>query len=87
MDVDVLDLLRVLVAILSLGVLGVGAVAYRRRPTRRMLLVLALFVAFAAQGVLLLVEVFLVDTVVTESAYYLFQLVEVLLLCAAILAR
>lgn len=87
MDVDVLDLLRVLVAILSLGVLGVGAVAYRRRPTRRMLLVLALFVAFAAQGVLLLVEVFLVDTVVTESAYYLFQLVEVLLLSAAILAR
>ena len=81
------DAVRVAVALLSILVFVVGLVAYRRRPTARMLLVLALFAVFLAQGAILLVEVFLVDTPLTETAYYAFQLVEVALVAAVILKR
>lgn len=79
--------LRVAVALLSLLVFLVGVVAYARRPTLRMLLVLILFVTFLAQGILLLVEVFVVDSTLTESAYYAFQLVEIALVALVILKR
>lgn len=79
--------LRIAVAVLSIAVFALGIVAYMRRPTARMLLVLGLFAVFALQGVLLLVEVFWLDTPLTESAYYAFQLVEVALVAAIILKR
>jgi hypothetical protein len=78
---------RVAVAALSIGVFLVGAVAYARRPTRRMLLVLALFLVLLVQGLLLLVEVFGRDTPSVEGAYFLFQFVEVSLLAAILLKR
>lgn len=81
------DAIRVAVAVLSILVFVVGVVAYRRRPTARMLLVLALFAVFLVQGVLLLVEVFLVDTQSTEALYYAFQLLEVGLVAAVMLKR
>lgn len=81
------DALRLAVAALSALVFVVGVVAYRRRPTSRMLLVLALFLMFLAQGVLLVVEVFVLDTPFTEDAYYVFQLVEILLVALVILKR
>lgn len=81
------DVLRLAVAALSALVFVVGLVAYLRRPTAKMLLVLALFVAFLVQAILLVVEVFFVDTAITESAYYAFQLVEVGLVAAIILKR
>lgn len=83
----VLDALRIGVAILSLLVLVVGAVAYVRRPTPRMLLVVLLFLAFAAQGALLLVEVFVAASDLAQELYYLFQLVEIGLVAAIILKR
>lgn len=84
---DVQDWMRLAVATLSALVFGVGLVAYMRRPTLRMLLVLGLFLAFLAQGALLVVEVFWLDTPVTESAYYAFQLVEIALVALIILKR
>lgn len=81
------DPLRLAVALLSLLVFVVGIVAYRRRPTVRMLLVLALFAVFLAQGVLLVFEVFYVDTPRTEGLYYAFQLVEIALVALVILKR
>lgn len=87
MSLDLRDVMRLAVAVLSLLVLLVGIVAYARRPTVRMLLVLGLFLAFFAQGVLLVVEVFWIDTPLTESAYYAFQLVEILLVALIILKR
>jgi hypothetical protein len=81
------SVLRVAVALVSFAVFALGIVAYARRRTPRMLLVLGLFTVFAVQGVLLLVEVFVVDTPLTESAYYAFQLVEVALVAAVILKR
>lgn len=81
------DVLRLAVAALSALVFVVGLVAYLRRPTTKMLLVLALFVAFLVQAILLVVEVFFVDTAITESAYYAFQLVEIALVALIILKR
>lgn len=81
------DALRILVALLSALVFVLGVVAYRRRPTTRMLLVLLLFAAFLAQGVLLAYEVFVADTPPVESAYYAFQAVEIVLVAAIILKR
>lgn len=81
------DVLRLAVAALSALVFVVGLVAYLRRPTAKMLLVLALFVAFLVQAILLVVEVFFVDTAITESAYYAFQLVEIALVALIILKR
>lgn len=78
---------RLAVAALSILVFVVGVVAYARRPTARMMLVLALFCVFLAEGVLLIVEVFVIDTSLTESLYYLFQLAEVALVAAVILKR
>lgn len=87
MPMLVQNLLRLAVAILSLLVFLVGFVAWRRRPTTRMFIVLALFLVFLLQGALLVVEVFLVDTQLTESAYYGFQLVEIALVSLVILKR
>ena len=87
MPLDLRDSLRLAVAALSVLVFIVGLVAYIRRPTVRMLLVLALFFAFLAQGILLVVEVFFIDTPRTESAYYAFQLVEIALVALIILKR
>ena len=87
MSVAIENALRLAVAAVSLLVFVVGVVAYARRPTARMLLVLLLFSAFLLQGVLLAVEVFLLDTPVTESAYYAFQLAEILLVALIILKR
>lgn len=81
------DALRLLVAGLSALVFVVGLVAYRRRPTPRMLLVLLLFVAFLAQGVLLTYEVLVEDTTIVESAYYGFQALEIVLVAAIIFKR
>lgn len=82
-----LDVVRLLVAAVSAFVFVIGLVAYVRRPTGRMLLVLILFGAFLLQGLLLAVEVLVLDTAVTETVYYGFQLVEVLLVAAIILQR
>lgn len=87
MELDALDLVRLAVAALSLAVFAVGVVAYARRPTPRMLLVLALFAAFLVQGALLVVEVLVADTAFTESVYYAFQLVELALVAAIMLKR
>lgn len=87
MATPIVDAMRVAVALLSILVFIIGLVAYVRRPTTRMLLVLALFAAFLAQGALLIVEVFVVDTTFTETLYYAFQLVEVALVAAVILKR
>ena len=81
------DALRLGVALLSALVFVVGVVAYRRRPTGRMMLVLLLFSAFLVQGILLTVEVFLIDTPLTESLYYAFQLVEIALVALILLKR
>lgn len=81
------DALRLAVALLSVLVFIVGAAAYARRPTPRMLLVLALFLVLLVQGALLAFEVFVADTSVTESAYYAFQLVEVGLLAFILVKR
>lgn len=87
MALDVQDALRLAVAALSALVFGVGVLAYARRPTGRMLLVLVLFLAFLAQGALLVVEVFWVDTPFTHNAYYAFQLAEIALVALIILKR
>lgn len=87
MAFDALDLVRLAVAALSLAVFVVGVVAYARRPTPRMLLVLALFGAFLAQGALLAFEVLVTDTSFTESVYYGFQLAELALVAAIMLKR
>lgn len=87
MPLDIQDWMRLAVATLSILVFGVGLVAYMRRPTLRMLLVLCLFLAFLAQGILLVVEVFWLDTPVTESAYYAFQFIEIALVALIILKR
>lgn len=87
MPLDLRDTLRLAVAALSILVFIVGLLAYLRRPTVRMLLVLALFLAFLLQGILLIVEVFFIDTPVTESAYYAFQLIEIALVALIILKR
>ena len=81
------NVLRIAVAALSLLVFVVGAVAYARRPTTRMLLVLLLCAAFLVQGVLLVVEVAFFDTPITEGLYYFFQLIEIALVAAIILKR
>ena len=81
------DALRLGVALLSALVFAVGVVAYRRRPTGRMMLVLLLFSAFLFQGILLAVEVLLIDTPLTESVYYAFQLVEIALVALILLKR
>lgn len=81
------DAVRLTVAAVSVLVFLIGLVAYFRRPTARMLLVLALFGAFLAQGVLLAFEVLVIDTALTETAYYTFQLVELLLVAAILLKR
>jgi uncharacterized membrane protein HdeD (DUF308 family) len=81
------DALRLGVALLSILVFVVGVVAYRRRPTTRMMLVLLLFSAFLVQGILLAVEVFWVDSPLTESLYYAFQLVEIALVALILLKR
>lgn len=81
------DAARLAVAAISALVFVVGVVAYRRRPTARMLLVLALFSLFLAQGALLVFEVLVLDSSVTESIYYAFQFFEVLLVAAIILKR
>lgn len=81
------DAIRLAVAALSGLVFVVGVVAYMRRPTTRMLLVLFLFTAFLVQGVLLVVEVVFLDSPVIESIYYLFQLLEIGLVAAIILKR
>lgn len=87
MPLSLQDVLRLAVAALSALVFIVGLAAYLRRPTVRMFLVLGLFLAFLAQGILLVVEVFILDTAVTESAYYAFQLVEIALVTLIILKR
>lgn len=87
MAIQATDALRVAVALLSTLVFVVGLVAYLRRPTARMLLVLGLFAVFLVQGGVLLVEVFVTDTPFTETLYYAFQLVEVGLVAAVILKR
>lgn len=81
------DVLRIVVALLSALVFALGVVAYRRRPTARMLLVVLLFAAFLVQGGLLAYEVFVADTAVVETAYYAFQAVEIVLIAAIILKR
>jgi hypothetical protein len=81
------DLARLAVAILSILVFLIGLAAYVRRPTVRMLLVLFLFAAFLAQAILLVVEVFFLDSQTTESAYYAFQLLEIGLVTLIILKR
>lgn len=87
MPLGVEEYLRLAVAVLSILVFVVGLVAYTRRRTTRMLFVLALFAVFLAQGILLVIEVFVVDTPFTESLYYAFQLVEVSLVALVILKR
>ena len=81
------EYLRLGVALLSILVFVVGFVAFWRRRTMRMGLVLALFAVFLAQGVLLIIEVLVVDTPFTESLYYAFQFVEVGLVALIILKR
>lgn len=81
------DPIRLAVALVSILVFVVGLVAYLRRPTGRMLLVLLLFAAFLVQGILLAVEVFFVDTPLTQSAYFAFQFVEIVLVALVILKR
>lgn len=78
---------RVAVAVVSIFVFAVGAVAFARHRTPRVGIVLALFATFLVEGVLLLVEVFWIDTPLTETAYYAFQLVEVLLVAAVLVVR
>lgn len=87
MALPLLDALRLAVAAVSAFVFVVGVVAYRRRPSGRMLLVVALFAAFLAQGVLLAIEVLVADTVLAETLYYGFQLLELLLVAAILLKR
>lgn len=87
MSVDVHGALRLAVAVLSLLVFCVGVVAYARRPTTRMLLVLVLFAAFLAQGVLLVAEVLWSRSPLVEDAYYAFQLAEIALVALIILKR
>ncbi len=78
---------RLAVAILSLLVFIVGAVAYSRRPTRRMLLVLALFLVFLVQGAILAFELVTGETTSAESAYFAFQFVEIALVAVILLKR
>lgn len=78
---------RLAVAALSLLVFIVGMVAYARRRTPRMLLVLLLFTVFLIQGILLAIEVFIADTASLETAYYAFQFVEIALVATIILKR
>lgn len=87
MAVRVEDVVRLAVAALSLLVFIVGVVAYLRRPTTRMLLVVLLFTAFLVQGILLLIEVLFLDSPVIESIYYAFQLLEIALVATIILKR
>lgn len=87
MSLDLHDALRLAVAALSMLVFVVGLVAYARRPTTRMLLVLVLFAAFLAQGALLTAEVFWTDAPLVQDAYYAFQLVEIGLVSLIILKR
>ncbi|HUR69595.1 MAG TPA: hypothetical protein VM370_10145 [Candidatus Thermoplasmatota archaeon] len=87
MAIAVEDVLRLAVSALSVLVFSVGVTAYLRRPTGRMLLVLLLFFVFLVQGALLFFEVFFLDTPITESIYYLFQLVEIALVASIILKR
>lgn len=81
------DVVRLAVAALSILVFVVGLLAYVRRPTARMGVVLLLFTAFLAQGVILFVEIFLTDTPVLENLYYIFQFIEIALVAAIILKR
>lgn len=81
------DGIRIAVAVLSAFIFVVGVAAYRRRPTRRMLMVLVLFSFFLLQGILLVVEVTYIDTELTESLYYAFQFVELALIALILLAR
>lgn len=76
---------RLAVAALSVLVFFVALVAYRRRPTGRMLVVLALFFVFLVQGLVLMYEVFVTDSTFAESAYYGFQLVEIALVATILL--
>jgi cell shape-determining protein MreD len=78
---------RVAVALLSIFLFFVVAITYRRRPSPRMRWVLAAFAIFLVEGVILLVEVFIQDTTVTESAFYLFQFAELVVLATAVLKR
>lgn len=81
------DPIRLAVAVVSVLVFVVGLVAYLRRPTGRMLLVLLLFTAFLVQGILLAVEVFFLDTALTQTAYFAFQFVEIVLVALVIMKR
>jgi len=78
---------RTAVAVLSVLVFAVGAAAYARRPTGRTLLMLALLALFLVQGLVLLFEVVVVDTSLTETGYYAFQFAEVLIVTALIVKR
>ncbi|HEV8361665.1 MAG TPA: hypothetical protein VGR28_14545 [Candidatus Thermoplasmatota archaeon] len=80
-------LLRLAVAALSLLAFAVGAVAFARRPTGRVLLMLGLFSVFLVQGVLLLLDVVVEDSPLPEDAYFAFQFLEVLLVTAVFVKR
>lgn len=79
--------IRVAVALVSIFLFIVVAAAWRRRPSPRMRLVVVAFAIFLVEGLILLFEVFIQDTTLTESAFYAFQLVELLVLAAAVLKR
>jgi cell shape-determining protein MreD len=79
--------IRTAVALLSIFLFGVVFVAWRRRPSSRMRWVLLAFGIFLAEGVVLLYEVFVQDTSLTESIFYLFQFAELLVLAVAVLDR
>ncbi|PSG96878.1 hypothetical protein BRD56_08865 [Thermoplasmatales archaeon SW_10_69_26] len=80
-------IVRTAVALLSIFLFGVVYVAWRRRPTARMRWVLAAFAIFLAEGLVLLYEVFVQDTSLTESIFYLFQFAELVVLSIAVLRR
>lgn len=81
------DAARIAVGVLSVLVFIVGVIAYIRRPTARIFLVLLLFTVFLVEGALLIYEALVHDTTATESLYYLFQLLEIGLVSAIILKR
>jgi cell shape-determining protein MreD len=78
---------RTAVAAFSIFLFFVAAVAYRRRSSSRMRWVLGAFAIFLVEGVILLVEVFVQDTTVTGSVFYVFQFTELLVLSVAVLKR
>lgn len=79
--------LRAAVALLAAGVFAVGIVAYARRPTARMLLVVGLFALFLLQGALLVGGIFLGESEIASDIYLGFQLLEVLVVALVVLKR